>query len=56
MNDPDYVHVLSSGVHVTDEDVSPHPLIAEDVDHQIREMRRSRAAAEISSRDYMISS
>jgi hypothetical protein len=54
MSEPDFVHVLSSGGTVNDDVVGPHPLEIEEIDCQVREMEQSRAAAEVSSRDYLI--
>ena len=54
MHEPDYVRPLGSGAQPTDDDVSPHPAIIEDIEQQMREMQLARDAAAVSSRDYLI--
>lgn len=51
---PDYVHTLSSGVEPTENPVILDSATMLVIDHQIREIERSRAAAEVSGRDYLI--
>lgn len=51
---PDYVQTLSSGVEPTDNPVTLHPLIAEDLDSQTCEMERARAQAAVSCHDYLL--
>lgn len=54
MNEPDFVQPLTSGAETIDEFATPHPLLIEDVERQMREMEWARAAAEVSSHDYLI--
>jgi hypothetical protein len=54
MSEPDFIHTLSSGAEPTDEPLTLHPLVAEDLDSQVREMERARAEAAVSGRDYLI--
>jgi hypothetical protein len=55
MSEPDYVRILRSGAEPTDDPASPHPLILDDIDAQVREMERARAEALVSGRDYLMS-
>lgn len=48
------VRSLSSGAEPTSDPITLHPIVAEDVERQMREMELSRAKAAVSSRDYMI--
>jgi hypothetical protein len=48
------VQPLSSGAEPISDPITLHPLIAEDVDRQMRKMELARAKAAVSSRDYMI--
>jgi hypothetical protein len=51
---PDCVQLLSSGVEPEDDPVTLHPIVAEDLECQMRKMELARAQAAVSSRDYMI--
>lgn len=51
---PDFVQTLRSGAEPTDNPVTLHPLIAEDLDSQTCEMERARAQAAVSCHDYLL--
>jgi hypothetical protein len=50
----EYMQPLSSGAEPTSDPITLHPIVAEDVERQMREMELARAKATVSSRDYMI--
>lgn len=54
--EPGCVQTLRSGAEPTDESVTLHPLIAEDLDRQLREMERARSQAAVSCHDYVVRS
>lgn len=54
--EPDFVNTLSSGAELTSDPLTLHPLIAEDLDCQTREMEQARAQAAVSCHDYLVSS
>lgn len=50
---PDYVHTLGNGAHPVD-DVTLPKTIADDIEHQVREMQEARDAAAISGGGYIV--
>jgi hypothetical protein len=49
-----FVHTLHSGAEPTSDPLTLHPLIEEDLDHQMREMQLAREHAAVSGRDYLM--
>ena len=54
MAELNFVQVLSSCAEPTSDPLTLHPLIEEDLDHQMREMQLAREHAAVSGRDYPI--
>jgi hypothetical protein len=54
MSEPDFVRVLSSGAVPDGDVIGLERWEIELIDCQVREIERSRAEAEVSSRDYLI--
>lgn len=52
--EPSYVQTLSSGAKPADNPVTLHPVIAEDLGRQLREMEQARAQAAVSCDDYLV--
>lgn len=54
MGEPEYVQTLSSGVEPTDNPLTLHLAIAEDLELQTREMEQARARATVSGQTYLL--
>jgi hypothetical protein len=53
-SEPDFVKTLTLGGVESDDPVTLHPIVAEDLDQQLREMEQSRALAAINSANYVV--
>lgn len=54
MSESDYVRILRSGAEPTNDPVTLRPVVADDLDDQVREMEQARAEAAVSGAAYLI--